>query len=400
MADDLTVADMENLGATAEPVRIRIDYFNGIEETEAVHIGPFPDGGGEIFRVGRPSICIAGVAREDVVRLERVDDRYVFFGVIERSTWETHWLLLPREAVGAREAYDEFKQAIADAGCVLEGDRVDEEEPRVIISVPAGVAADRWTSAYERMIQRTAGLSPEALVARVGDDARRRDLAQRARREREHRARNRWQVLAKITRVTLPVLIGAVCIAVVGWWIHALVTASALTRPRVAALGMIIALLPGLFGSFLDRSIRPLMLGAAAAGVGALLLAGALSDPAYAFAAVALGLLFALIVGCIGVFFGIASVFDSSSRDRRLTWLLLVLPCLVSSIAAAVYALTAAHAAHIQFHAAQSIRMAGIVVTVLLLLVPLRTRTLRSIRAVLIPLAVVWLFVWLFGGLR
>jgi len=383
-----------------QPARIRIDYFNGIEETDAVHIGPFPDGAGELFRVGRPSICIAGVAREDVVRLEPVDDRYVFFGVVERSTWETHWLLLPREALGAREAYAEFKQAIADAGCVLEGDRLDEEGPRVIISVPAGVAADGWTRAYERIIQRTAGLSPEAFETRVGDDARRRDSAQREREQREYRARRRRQILAEIAQPALLVLFGAACIAVVGWWIHALVTASALTRPRVAALGMIIALSPGVVGSFIDRSIRPLMLGAAAAGMAALLLSGALTDPAYVFAAVALGLLFALIVGSIGIFFGLVSVIARSSRDLRLTWLLFALPCLLSSIAAAVYAVTAAHAAPVQFYAAQTIRMTGIIFTVLLLLAPLRTRTLRSIRGVLVPLAVVWLFVWLFGGLR
>jgi len=297
---------MEDMTATTEPVRIRIDYFNGIEETEAVYIGPYPDGGGELFRVSRPSICMGGVAREDVVWLDPSDDYYVCFGVFERSSWETHWLLFPREALGSSEAYDAFKQAVADAGCIFEGDRLDGEEPRVVISVPAGVTADGWTRAYERLIQRTAGLSSEALAARAADDAKRRDSARREQEQRRDRAQRRLEILAKITLATIPVLIGAVSIAVAAWWIHALATADALTRPKIAALGMIIALAPSVIGSVFDRSVLRLTLGALAVGVIALLLAGRLTNPAYVFPAVALGLLYAGAAGLTGVFFGMA----------------------------------------------------------------------------------------------
>jgi hypothetical protein len=332
---------------TAGPVRIRIDYFNGIEETEAIHLGAFPDGAGELFRVGRPSICVGGVAREDVVRLERHDDLYVFLGVYQRSSWETHWLLLPREAHGSPEAYAEFKHAVVGAGCILEGDQVEEEGLRVIISVPAGVPADGWTRAYERLIQRSAVLSVEAFETRVVDEARQRRLAQLERQQREDRASRRRQLGAEIAVRTLAVLIAAACIAAMGWWIVALVTASPLTRPWVAALGMIVALSPTVIVSLRDRSVRPMILGAAAAGVAELLLSGVLTDPAYAFAAVAIGLMYAIVVGGIGVFFGIASIFTESSRDRRPTLLLVVLPCVMSSIAAVLCAVTAAHAGHV-----------------------------------------------------
>ena len=384
---------------TAAPVRIRIDYFNDIEETEALRLGAFPDGAGELFRVERPSICIGGVAREDVVRLERYDDRYVFLGVFERSSWETHWLLLPREANGLPEAYAEFKQAVVSAGCILEGERVEEEGLRVIISVPAGVPADGWKRAYERMIQRSAGLSPEAFVTRVGDEARQRRSTELERQQREQRASRRRQVRREIAERALRGLAAAACVAAMGWWIHALVTASALTRPRVAALGMIVALSPTVIGSLRDRSFRPPMLGAAAAGVAAWLLAGALSDPAYAVAAIALGVIFALVVGSVAALFGVSS-FVASEHDRRIVWLFLVLPCLVSSFAAVLYAVSAARAGHVRLNDAPTIRMAGIVLTLLLVFVPLRRRTLGSIAEVLVPLAIVWLLVWLFGGLQ
>jgi hypothetical protein len=382
------------------PVRIHIDYFNDVEETEAVYLGAYPDGAGELFRVGRPSICIGGVAREDVVRLERFDDRYVFLGVVERSSWEAHSLLLPREARSSREAFGEFTQALVDAGCILEGDRVDDDGLRVIISVPTGVSDDGWTRAYERIIQLTAGLSVEAFRARVGDDARRRNLAHHEGERRKTQLWHRQQHRGEIARLTRRVLITAACIVIVGWWIVALVTASPLLRPRIAAFGMIVALLPPAIGFFPDRNSRPMILGAAAAGVFALVLAGSLTDPVHVFTAVVLGLSFAVGAGSVGVLFGMFSGFAANERALRETWLFLVLPCLASAIAGVLYAITAVRATDVSFDAAQTIRMTGIFLTGLLLLEPLRRRTLRSMRVVVVPMVVLWLGVWLLGGLR
>ena len=388
--------------ATTEPVRIRVDYFNGIEETEAVYIGPYPDGGGELFRVSRPSICMGGVARGDVVWLDPTDDYYVCLGVFERSSWETHWLLFPREALGSSEAYDEFKQAVANAGCIFEGDRLDGEEPRVVISVPAGVTADGWTRAYERLIQRTAGLSSEALAARAGDDAKRRDSARREQEQRQDRTRRRLETLVKTMLSTVRGLIGVVSFVAAGWWIHALVTADALTRPKVAALGMIIALVPTVIASIFDRAALRLTLGAVAVGVVALLLAGRLTNPAYVFPAVALGLLYAGAAGLAAAFFAMAGVLTESSRGRWRGWFVVGVPCVASSIAALVYAVTAAHANNGQFDAAhiaaQTIPFAGIVLTFQIVRTPIQRRTLRSIARALVELAIVWLLVWLFVG--
>ena len=388
--------------ATTEPVRIRVDYFNGIEETEAVYIGPYPDGGGELFRVSRPSICMGGVARGDVVWLDPTDDYYVCLGVFERSSWETHWLLFPREALGSSEAYDEFKQAVANAGCIFEGDRLDGEEPRVVISVPAGVTAEGWARAYERLIQRTAGLSSDALAARAGDDAKRRDSARREQEQRQDRTRRRLETLVKTMLSTVRVLIGVVSFAATGWWIHALVTADALTRPKVAALGMIIALVPTVIASIFDRAALRLTLGAVAVGVVALLLAGRLTNPAYVFPAVALGLLYAGAAGLAAAFFAMAGVLTESSRGRWRGWFVVGVPCVASSIAALVYAVTAAHANNGQFDAAhiaaQTIPFAGIVLTFQIVRTSLQRRTLRSIARALVELAIVWLLVWLFVG--
>jgi hypothetical protein len=315
-----------------------------VEEAEAVHLGASPDGTGELFRVSSPSLSVAGVAREDVVRLERKGDRYAFLGVVERSSWETKRLLLPREAVRVPGVYAEFEQAMAQAGCIIEEDSFKPAGLRLIISVPAGVSANEWTHAYERAVQRSTGLSVVEFEARVGDEARQEALANIER----QRAQRRRQFAAKVARATPRVLIAVACIAVVGWWVLTLVASTVTARPKVAALGMIVALSPLVIASLWDRSALRLTLSAAAAAVVAWLLAGAVSDPTYASAAVVLGVAFVLTVGGIGVFAGIASVFTESSRDRRPVWLLVVLPCLVSAIAAVVYAATAAYAIHVQ----------------------------------------------------
>ena len=384
---------------SAPPARIRIDYFLGIEETEAVYIGPNPDAAGELFRVTRPSICMAGVAREDIVWLEASDDLYTCFGVVERSSWDTHWLLLPREALGSG-AYEEFKQAVTDAGCIYEGDLVTGDEPRVVISVPAGVTPERWTIAYERLIQRTAGLSPEALSAKVANDSQRRDSARREQEQRRERALRRLETLVRITLPAARVLIVVVCLALAGWWIHALMIADALTRPKVAALGMIVPLIPIAISSIFDRSALRLTLGPLAVGVIAFLLAGRLTNPAYVFPAVALGLLFAGAAALAGALFLIGVLFTENSRDRWRGWLVVGLPSLVGSIAGALYAVASAHAnnglfdaAHI---AAQTIPFAGILLSVEILRTPFRTRTLRSIGLAVVRLAIVWLLIWLF----
>jgi hypothetical protein len=110
---------------------------------------------------------------------------------------------------------------------------------------------------------------------------------------------------------------------------------------------MIVALSPLVIASLWDRSALRLTLGAAAAAVVAWLLAGTVSDPAYASAAIVLGVVFALAVGGIGVLGGIATVFTESSRGRRPALLLAVLPCLASAIASVLYAATAAYAIHV-----------------------------------------------------
>jgi hypothetical protein len=218
--------------------------------------------------------------------------------------------------------------------------------------------------------------------------------------QREDRAWRRWQKRAEIKARTLRALIASSCIALIGWWIYALVTASIVTRPRIAAIGMIVAISPSLIATFPDRTFRSIFLSAAAGGVLALLLAGSPSHPGYAFAAVMLAGLYVLAVGSFAVMFGMFSGFSANERDMRQVWLIFVLPGLLSSIAAVLYAVTAVRAAHTHGLSARTVRTTGIVVSVLLLFAALRSRTSRSARGVLVPLALIWLVVWIFGGLR
>ena len=137
-----------------------------------------------------------------------------------------------------------------------------------------------------------------------------------------------------------------------------------------------------------------------AVGVIAFLLAGHLSNPAYVFPAVALGLLFAGAAALAGALFLIGVLFTENSRDRWGGWLVVGLPSLVGSIAGALYAVASAHAnnglfdaAHI---AAQTIPFGGIFLSVEILRTPFRRRTLRSIGLAVVRLAIVWLLIWLF----
>lgn len=331
----------------APPARthIRIDYFVGIEETEAVHLGPYPHGSGELFRVARPSINVGGVAREDVVRLEPEGDHYVFWGVVERSAWERRGFLLPREISGMPDALAEFEQAIADAGCILDGEHVSEEGYGYVVSVPPGVTGDGLARAYERAVQRTVGLTVADFGARVGEAARQRNLEHHAREARKQIQWRRRQRRVEILRYVRNALIGASCVAVAGWWLFALVRATPVERPRIAALGMIIALSPTAIVFLAGRGFREPILTALAAAVGAFVAAGHPTAPDYRSISVALGLIFIVFAGPIAFLFGMFSGFASSEKDLKQIWIFLVLPSLASCVAAVVYIATALLAA-------------------------------------------------------
>ena len=329
----------------AKPVRIRIHYVCAVEETDAVPLGPYPDGSGQLFRVARPSICIAGVAREDVVRLEPEGDNYVFLEVVERSSWERRSFLLPRDATGALDALAEFEQAIAQAGCILDGESVDVEASRYVVSVPPGASADVLTPAHERMMERMVGMSVSSFAARVGEAARQRNVEHHAREARKQHAWRRRQRRVEIARRLRSALIAVACVAAAIWWIYALATGTPQQRPRIAALAMVVAFSPSLVFT-LGAGFREPILGAMAAALAALFVAGHLADPAYASLPIPLGLIFLILAGPVGFLFGMFSGFSSSERALKQVWLFLVLPCLVSCIAAVVYIVTALRASH------------------------------------------------------
>ena len=328
-------------------MRIRIDYFEDVEETDAVHLGEFPDGSGELFRVARPSIAMGGVSREDVVRLQPDDDRYVFFGVVERSAWNTLRPLLPREARDATDAYTEFAVAIAAAGCAIDGEKAEQEGVRVVVSIPPGVSPDEVTRAHERLVEQVSGLSVNAFNVRASDAELRRHAEHHARQRREQIAWRQRERVARLGGRGLRVVAAAAFIVAMGWWLYALATADPLARPRIAALGMIFPLLPTAIMTLRDSHWRSFMFGPPTAGVLAFLLAGTPAYPYYAFAAIAIGLVCVMAAGSVGFLFGMFSGFASSQRDLKQVWLFLVLPCAVTSLAAIIYMVTAVHAARV-----------------------------------------------------
>jgi hypothetical protein len=131
------------------------------------------------------------------------------------------------------------------------------------------------------------------------------------------------------------------------WWLYALATADAPTRPRIAALGMIFPLLPIAVMTLRDSSWRGFMFGAPTAGVLAFLLAGTPAYPHYALAAIVVGVFCLMAAGSVGFLFGMFSGFAASERDLKQVWIFLVLPCAVTSLAAIIYMVTAAHAARV-----------------------------------------------------
>jgi len=327
-------------------VRIRVDYFNDVEETDAVHLGPFPAGSGELFRVDRPSLCVAGVAREDVVRLEPDADRYVFWGVVERSGWDAQHVTLPGPTAASGPEYAEFAKAIGDAGGIIEDQRADERGLRLVVSVPAG-GGEAWERAYERIIRQLAGVTRAEFEAGVVADAQRADRARYEEQARESRRRHLIERAARTAMSALRIFAIAAFVAVVGWWGAALFVAPVGARPRIAALGMIVGILPAAVASLAARSTRRFMLGAVAAAGAAYFLAGHLGDARAASLAVALTVLFAVIVGPVGGFYALSSVLSEYRRPRLIAWLLVIGPCLMSSIAAVVYAVTATLAGHL-----------------------------------------------------
>jgi hypothetical protein len=328
-------------------MRIRIDYFEDIEETDAVHLGEFPDGSGELFRVARPSIAVGGVSREDVVRLEPDGDRYVFFGVVERSAWNTARPLLPAQARDSGDAYVDFTNAIAASGCILDGERVERDGVRIVVSIPPGTSADAVTRAHERLVEQASGVSANEFNVRASDAELQRHAEHHARQRREQIAWQRRERLARIGGRGLRVVAATAFIVAMGWWLYELATAGPLARPRIAALGMIFPLLPTALLTVRDTHWRSFMFGPPAAGVLAYLLAGSPAYPHYAFAATGVGLICVMAAGSVGFLFGIFSGFAANERDLKQVWLFLVLPCAVTTLAAIIYMATAVHAARV-----------------------------------------------------
>jgi hypothetical protein len=205
-----------------------------------------------------------------------------------------------------------------------------------------------------------------------------------------------------------------------------LLAASPSDRPRILAIGTIVALAPTLLIRD-GRRMWPLFLCCAAVGVALVALLGGPS-PSYAGAA-ALAAVYALCLGGMGVVLGFFSGFASSSRQMGLVVFGVVLPMLASAAVAVLVAIMSAAAAGRAAGVGSGARTVAIALTAFLLLGPaavmvlnggaiLRSRVWREnpklllgvlaalprmtvplLRRIALPLALLWAVVWLLARL-
>jgi hypothetical protein len=198
--------------------------------------------------------------------------------------------------------------------------------------------------------------------------------------------------------------------------------------PRMAAIGVLVALLPMLL-TRAGRGFWPVIAGCALASFTLWMLLGG-ETPSYGLATM-LGAAYAACVGCMAVLFGIFSLFSSNTGEMARAWLLAVLPLLLSALsAAAVVVLSVAAGGSVREGLGGTAHLVVLALTALLLIGPigailvnagailrnerwrrippeLRLSALLSIPMSLgpallrvgIPIALLWVVAWAFAAL-
>ena len=397
---------------------IHISYRHGLEAAEAEPIGEDADGS-ELYRVWRPGRLPGEPVRVDVVRLRRQEgEGFDFVGVADPARRGTAYLTIASACLGM-PACDAFRRQLEDNGCVVENQSRFGGAIYLVVSHPTGVPIDEW---HRRMLRESIGVEPEAIRAHLHNEARTKERQRRRRQTRQSITAAVTRAVGSMVTTTTRLAIVGFGFTVVGGGLMLMFSAAPSDRPRVAAIGMVVALAPALF-SREGRGMWPVLAGCASVGVATMAL---LRGPAPGYgAATALGAIYAVCLGLVAVILGIFSLFSSSSREMARVVGGVALPALASALAAAVVAVTSAAAAGHTGGLGSGLRVVGIGLTALLLLGPaavlfsnigaifdgkvwranpkLQRRALASLPLattpmllrVGVPIALIWVVVWL-----
>lgn len=341
----------------------------------------------------RPPLTVAGVARGDVIRLSRGDPGAAFFGIEERSSWDTQRLAVANAVTANPDAYNEFRAAIGALGGIVEGNCLTSNGFRVIVSLPPGTPREQWWKAYDRLVERTARRSADDLLAEIAESARQRAAAALDDQRRIDRVQRRREALLSHAVGAVAVLGALAAVALTTAWVWALLSSRGLTRPQLAALGMLVALVPLVVAEVVSRSAGPGITGSVAS-LGAMLLATMITRPGYAIAALVLGVVYAVSAAVVGFLYLASSFLTESSQRRRMTLLFGALPCILSAAAAIVYVVTVARASSLTFGLTTIGRIAGILIAIPVVSL-FRPRSRGAVLGCARQIGVIALVVWL-----
>jgi hypothetical protein len=344
----------------SDRIYIRISYGQALEGAEAEHVGTDPDGS-ELYRVWRQGRVPGEAERVDVLRLRRQEgDRFDFIGAADHSRRGTAHLVIAATCLG-QSPCTAFRDQLEEHGCVVESQLQFRNAIYLVISHPTDVPVHEW---HAKMLRETIGVAPDALPEFLRRETR---TKEQQRRRRQTRQSIRVKALSAVASVVGVARVLAMVVLVVGVLVGGVALLSAAAppdRPRVATIGMLVALAPLL----LSRQMWPVVAVCAAAGIASLSLLGG-PTPSYGPAA-ALGALYALCLGAMAVLLGILSLFSSNTREMGRAVFLVILPALASALSGVAVALTSAAAAGRAGGMANGARVVAIVGTAVLLLAP------------------------------
>ena len=404
----------------SQRVTIRIAYRNGLDIVQAEHLGTDAEGC-ELYRVWRQPLDADDAEREDVLRLRRQEGPgFDFIGTADPARPGTSFFTIPSACLGTL-AYDAFRRQIEEHGCVVENEWDSGNALYLVTTHPNEAPVTEW---YEQMLRDAVGITPDEVREYLFHQTRAKEREQVRRKTRKGFTRAVSRTTSLVVSVVVGLSVVALVVGIVGGGLTQLFGAESAERPRVAAMGMIVALLPSLFTRD-GRKMWPLFGACAAAAIGALAL---LDDPTPRYgAATALGALYALVIGAFGVLIGIFSGFSSNTREMSKILFSVVLPALASAVAAVVLAVTSAAAAGTRGGLATGARTVAIGLTALILLAPtvvllsnggailfgkgwrenrklqlgaLATMPLTMVPLIIrvaVPIAIVWGVAWLVG---
>jgi hypothetical protein len=401
-------------------VSIRLVYGTGLDIVQAERLGTHPDGS-ELHRVWRRGLVPGDPIREDVLRLRPQEGpAFDFIGSADPARPETAHLTIASRCLGM-PACNEFRRRLDEHGCVLENQWSSGNAFYLVFTHASDVPIHEW---HAQMLRDSLGIAPDELRDYLHDEERTRER-ERARRKTRDKVR---RSLSRGMRLTLSLLslvaTAALVVVIIGGGATKLIVAESADRPRFAAMAMLVTLAPSVLTRD-GRKMWPLFLGCAMAALGALALVDG-PTPSYG-GATALGALYALVIGALGVVIAIFSLFSSNAGQLGLVWFGIVFPAVGSAAAAAVLAVTAAAAAGSAGGLGNGARTVAIALTALVLLAPagvlfsyvtaivggkgwkgnwkLQVRALATLpramlpllKRVAIPIAIIWSLAWLLG---